>query len=152
MKAPFSLAVILLFAIPCFSQALPEAPKPKIDKKWLALSVAGHAAAAWDTEETIGHKPFLREYDPLARPIVNLPNPAYRTTTQALVLGVDFLSLKMKHSRHVWMKKTWWIPQVVLVGGNLQGAIYSHVHLQNRRFTPRPGNAPPPPTPPPTPS
>src|SRR6267142_347900 len=117
MKAPFSLVLLALSVIPCFAQEkyLPETPAPHTDKQWLIISISGHAAAAWDAEETIlnvkGPCPCGYESNPLARPFVTLPRPAYRATSHLFVLGTDWLSWKMKHSQHRWMRRTWWVPQ-----------------------------------------
>src|SRR5690242_13287181 len=51
MKAPFILAVILLFAIPCFAQEKPDMPKPN-RKPFIAGTVALAAAKTYDAIET----------------------------------------------------------------------------------------------------
>lgn len=131
LNFPLLLLLLALSVIPCFAQEK-SLPETHTDKQWLILSISGHAAAALDAEETIlnvkGPCPCGRESNPLARPFVALPGPAYRATSQVLVLGTDWLSWKMKHSQHRWMRRTWWVPQAAQIVANLQGAAYSRVH------------------------
>jgi len=59
------------------------------------------------------------ERDPLAKPIVRLPAPAYYATGLALASGVNWLSLKMGHSRR-WHKFAL-LPQLLSIAGNTYG-------------------------------
>jgi hypothetical protein len=59
------------------------------------------------------------ETDPLARPFVHLPAPAYYATGLALATGINWLSWRMAHSRR-WYKLAP-IPQLLTIGGNLYG-------------------------------
>jgi hypothetical protein len=84
-------------------------------KQFLALSASVYAAGLADMHQTL----FVRRYswwyekDPLARPMVRLPAPAYYAT------GLNWLSWKMGHSR------TWHnlapIPQLLAIVGNTYG-------------------------------
>lgn len=62
---------------------------------------------------------FNAERDPLAKPFMLLPTPAYYAAGVGLVSGANWLSWKMAHSQK-W-RKLWWLPQVVSVGGSLTG-------------------------------
>ncbi|MDR3722492.1 MAG: hypothetical protein P4L00_12895, partial [Candidatus Acidoferrales bacterium] len=59
------------------------------------------------------------ETDPLAKPFVRLPAPAYYATGLAMATGVNWLSWKMAHSRR-WRKLSP-IPQILTIGGNFYG-------------------------------
>ena len=60
-----------------------------------------------------------READPLARPFIRLPAPAYYASGLAMATGLNWLSWKMAHSRR-WHKLAP-VPQLLAVGGNLNG-------------------------------
>lgn len=70
-------------------------------RQFVALSAAVYAASLADMHETmrVRNKPWWYERDPLARPIVRLPAPAYYATGLALAKGVNWMSWKMGHSR-----------------------------------------------------
>jgi hypothetical protein len=51
------------------------------------------------------------DLDPLARPFVNLPNPAYYASGLAFATGLNLVAWKLKHSSH--FRKVWWLPQIV---------------------------------------
>jgi hypothetical protein len=59
------------------------------------------------------------ETDPLAKPIVRLPAPAYYATGLVLATGVNWLSWKMGHSRK-WHKLAP-LPQLLSITGNMLG-------------------------------
>jgi hypothetical protein len=85
------------------------------------LSAAVYGAAIVDMQRTLEVRrlPWWYETDPLAKPFVRLPPPAYYATGLALATGVNWLSWKMAHSRR-WRKLAP-IPQVLSIGGNLYG-------------------------------
>jgi hypothetical protein len=103
-------------------------------KLWIASSLAVYAAAALDmhaTEETAErvrrvHRqyPFFQldysfEGDPLARPFVKLPAPAYYACGAAFATGVNWLSFRMSRSKR--FHKIWWLPQAFSIAGNTHG-------------------------------
>ena len=91
------------------------------EKKFIFLSAGVYTAAILDMHQTLAVRssPWWYETDPLAKPFVRLPAPAYYATGLALATGVNWLSWKMAHSRH-WRKLAP-IPQVLSIGGNLYG-------------------------------
>lgn len=91
------------------------------EKKFLLLSASVYTAAILDMHQTLAARssPWWYETDPLAKPFVHLPAPAYYATGLALATGVNWLSWKMSRSRR-WHKLTP-IPQVLSITGNLYG-------------------------------
>jgi hypothetical protein len=67
--------------------------------------------------------PF-REYDPLAKPFIHLPSPAYYAAGFAVATGVNFLGWKMSRSKR-W-HRVWFIPQSLSIGGNCWGISTFH--------------------------
>jgi hypothetical protein len=89
--------------------------------EFIALSAGVYGAALLDMHQTmhVRNYSWWWETDPLARPFVHLPAPAYYATGFALATGVNWLGWKMGHSRR-WHKLAA-IPQLVSIGGNLYG-------------------------------
>lgn len=90
-------------------------------KQFVTLSVAVYAASLADMHETIRvrNESWWYERDPLARPIVRLPTPAYYASGLALATGVNWLSWKMGHSRK-WHRLAP-LPQLFSITGNTYG-------------------------------
>jgi len=89
--------------------------------EFIALSGAVYSAATLDMHQTMHnrHYSWWTETDPLARPFVKLPPPAYYATGLALATGVNWLGWKMGHSRR-WHKLAA-IPQLLSISGNTYG-------------------------------
>lgn len=89
--------------------------------QFLALSAGVYGAAFADMHQTlhVRHYWWWTETDPLARPFVRLPAPAYYATGFALATGVNWLGWKMGHSRR-WHKLAA-IPQLMSISGNTYG-------------------------------
>jgi hypothetical protein len=92
-----------------------------VEKKFLFFSAGVYTAAMLDMHQTLAVRssPWWYETDPLAKPFVRLPAPAYYAAGLALATGVNWLSWKMSHSRR-WHKLAP-IPQVLSITGNLYG-------------------------------
>ena len=110
-----------------------ESPRERIisagnfqKRQFVVLSAAVYAASLADMHETIRvrNEAWWYERDPLARPIVRLPAPAYYASGLALATGVNWLSWKMGHSRR-WRKLAF-MPQVMSIAGNSYGFKSNH--------------------------
>lgn len=90
-------------------------------KQFIFLSAAVYGASLADMHQTlrVRHYDWWTETDPLARPIVKLPAPAYYATGLALATGINWLSWKMGHSKR-WHKVAV-VPQLLSAAGNLYG-------------------------------
>lgn len=96
---------------------------------WLSMSAATYTAAALDMHATADAEERFRKYpnvnwgttetDPLARPFVRLPRPAYYATGFALATGINWLGYRMFQSRK--LGKVWWLPQSISITANSWG-------------------------------
>jgi len=81
-------------------------------KKWLALSIAEHGAAAFDayaTRDAVTHG--AHEDNPFLAPVAN--SNAIYAVSQIAPLLLDFASHKMQRSDNNFVRHTWWLPQTV---------------------------------------
>lgn len=93
---------------------------------WLSLSAATYTAAALDMHATADAEEWFKKHphyyrgptetDPLARPLVRLPRPAYCACGFALATGGNWLGYRMSHSRR--LRKVWWLPQSISITAN----------------------------------
>jgi hypothetical protein len=84
-----------------------EAPSRR---KWIALAVAEHSAAAFDaytTRQAIGRGAV--EADPMMRPFVN--SPGLYAAIQVGPLVLDYAARRMQRSQIGFVRKMWWLPQ-----------------------------------------
>jgi hypothetical protein len=104
----------------------PESVMRRRSRSWLTLSLAGQAAALADAKTTLdlkhAHPITFYENDPLARPFVNLPPPAYVASVVGLTAGVSAISWKLRHSEHPLLCRFWWAPQAVQIALNAESA------------------------------
>jgi hypothetical protein len=99
----------------------PESPAHFSKTKFVFLSAAVYGASLSDMHQTLAvrNNSWWYETDPLAKPLVRLPAPAYYTIGLVMATGVNWLSWKMAHSRR-WRKLAP-IPQLLSISGNLYG-------------------------------
>jgi hypothetical protein len=103
------------------ANAKPLSPLRFQKKQFLILSAAVYSAALADMQQTLAERSnsWWYETDPLARPLVRLPAPAYYVTGLALATGLNWFSWKMAHSRK-WHRLAA-VPQLLAIGGNSYG-------------------------------
>jgi hypothetical protein len=92
---------------------IPDHFKDHQRRNWLALTIAQHSAAtfdAWSTRQAISSG-RAQELDPVLRPFAG--NASLYAAVQVGPLLFDYLGRRMMASQHVWMRRTWWIPQVL---------------------------------------
>jgi hypothetical protein len=87
---------------------------------FIMMSATVYAFGTLDMHQTVKDGgTFQSEEDPLAKPLVGLPHPAYYATGYALLTGVNWVSWKMEHSRR-WHRVSW-LPQALTASGNFVG-------------------------------
>ena len=115
-----------------------DAPKPKIietvkhEKAWLALSALAYGATVADVRQTVWDRDSCKrhpgclahETDPLERPIVHLPTPAYYAARLGEASIGNWLGWRMKRSSR-WYRRIWWAPQTIAIVGGSAGAAIS---------------------------
>ena len=126
-----------LLEAPMPAKNLLETPKPAKNsarwpipqKSWLIMSTLAYTATALDMHATADAVERKRKYplyyagsperNPLARPFVTLPRPAYYACGFALTTGINWLGYRMSKSRR-W-QKVWWLPQSISISANSVG-------------------------------
>jgi hypothetical protein len=141
MRVRRKIVLVLFLAIStgigAQAQKLLEDPKPvnkevrlQVPKRlWLSLSALTYTAAALDMHATADAVQLKKNYpafylgnpeaDPIARPFVKLPAPAYYACGFALATPVNWLGYRMSRSRK-W-RKVWWLPQSFSMSANGYG-------------------------------
>jgi hypothetical protein len=113
---------------------LPEKPQPTVKQRrtWWALTIAQHGAAtfdAWSTRKALSSGNGY-ERNPLMRPFAG--SAAIYPVIQVLPVGLDYASQKMMRSRHGFLRKTWWVPQMVATAGFIWAGA-RNLNVANRR-------------------
>jgi hypothetical protein len=126
-KILLAILVFVLFVPSVQANDLPDQPVARTPKVWYVLAGVAIAASGADAVTTVQMKAHLgtefRELDPLAKPFVNLPKPAYYASDLAFSGAVSLAGLKMAHSANPVIRKLWWAPQVAQTGFNSWMAI-----------------------------
>jgi hypothetical protein len=89
--------------------------------QFLILSAAVYGASLADMHQTLQERKYSWWYetDPVARPFVRMPTPAYYATGLAMATGLNWISWKMGHSRK-WHRFAA-VPQLLAIAGNTYG-------------------------------
>ena len=121
-KTPGTAVVVPEYLSPNAGISKGKKPPAHFSKqRFLILSAGVYAAGLADMHQTMHNKQYSWWYesDPLAKPLVKLPVPAYYAAGLALATGVNWLSWKMGHSRK-W-RKVALLPQLFAITGNSYG-------------------------------
>jgi hypothetical protein len=105
---------------------LRRAVKPALPKSYWVLTAGVYTAAGLDMQRSESMLPNFDERDPIVRPFLRLPAPAYYASAALFATGINFLGWKMARSER-W-HKIWWVPQVATMAGNLAGYGYTRAH------------------------
>jgi hypothetical protein len=95
-------------------------------KIWYGLMAAGSGAAAfdaWTTRRAVSGG-YGVEGDPVMRPFAN--SNAMYAATQISPIVMDYLGHRMMTSRHQWMRRCWWVPQVAGTSFSLSAGIHNY--------------------------
>jgi hypothetical protein len=131
--------VLLFFTVPVGAQVLtaqqllPDKPSPRgnfltrpfYDNHVLILTEIDAGAALWDdfaSRRVIGRGGYER--NPLMRPFVHGSGTLAAETIGEVWL-VAFVADRMKHSQRAFLRRTWWLPQVLNISAKIYGGINS---------------------------
>jgi hypothetical protein len=103
-----------------------RAVKPALPKSFWVLTAGVYTAAGLDMQRSESMLPHFDEHDPVVRPFLRLPAPAYYASAALFATGINFLGWKMERSER-W-HKIWWVPQVCSMAGNFAGYGYTRAH------------------------
>ncbi len=103
-----------------------RAVKVATPRAFFVLSAGVYAAAGLDMQQSESMLPHFDERDPLVRPFLRLPAPAYYASAALFATGINFLGWKMARPER-W-HKIWWLQQVASMAGNLAGYGYTRAH------------------------
>jgi hypothetical protein len=95
-------------------------------KSFWVLTAGVYTAAGLDMQRSESMLPDFDERDPIVRPVLRLPAPAYYASAALFATGINFLGWKM--ARYERWHKVWWVPQVASMAGNLAGYGYTRAH------------------------
>jgi hypothetical protein len=101
---------------------------PNQRRLWYALVATGHGAAvfdAWSTRRAISQG-YGTEGNPLLRPFSQ--SGVMYAATQVSPAVMDFVGKRMMVSRHPWVRRMWWLPQVAGSGASFSAGVHN-VHL-----------------------
>lgn len=98
-------------------------------RAWLALSLVGQAAVLADVKTTLNLRSSnpltFHESDPLARPFVRLPVPAYVASSAGFTAGLSFVAWRLSRSENSWFRYHWWLPQLTQTVLNAECAVHN---------------------------
>ena len=103
-------------------------PSPR---RWIALSLLQHGAAAFDaysTRDAISHGAI--EADPLMRPFAG--SSGIYAAIQVMPVALDFTARRMQHSPNNFIRRIWWVPQSVATASFLFSGVHN-LHVAGER-------------------
>lgn len=138
-----AILVLLLIAAPVRGHATPDNDalvdkpvprgnflvRPFHDKPVAILAAIQVATVTWDNVTTrISENRGSFELNPLMRPFAHNSASLIAEGASSVWLSA-FVANRMKHSRSIVLRKTWWLPQVVNFTFPLYGGIHNTVGL-----------------------
>ena len=95
------------------------------------MSAANYAVVMSDSAATaqaqaVEHFDPSTERDPLARPFVSLPRPAYLAAAFGYGATINLTGYYLRKHGRRW----WWVPQAVAIGGHSFGVSYTLTHTR----------------------
>jgi hypothetical protein len=103
-----------------------RAVQPALPKSFWVLTAGVYTAAGLDMQRSESMLPNFGEREPMVRPLLRLPAPAYYASAALFATGVNFLGWKVARSER-W-HKICWLPQVTSMAGDLAGYGYTRAH------------------------
>jgi hypothetical protein len=116
----------VLTPLPPLPREVRRAVQPALPNSFWVLTAGVYTAAGLDMQRSESMLPNFNERDPIVRPFLRLPAPAYYASAALFASGVNFLGWKMARSER-W-HKIWWLPQVASMAGNFAGYGYTRAH------------------------
>jgi hypothetical protein len=127
-KAPSG---VTLAPLPPLPRSEPRrAVAPALPKSFFVLSAGVYTAAGLDMQRSESMLLDFDERDPIVRPFLRLPAPAYYASAAFFAAGINLLGAKMVRPER-W-HRLWWIPQVSSMAGNLAGYGYTRAHPERK--------------------
>jgi hypothetical protein len=110
--------------------------RPRINS-FAVLSAGVYTANIMDMVKTQSSLPNFEERDPLARPLLLLPRPLYYASGVLMATGVNYLGIRLRESPR--FHRVWWLPQVISIGANLGGFVYTEENTYSSPHSARVG-------------
>jgi hypothetical protein len=117
---------VTLAPLPPLRREVRRAVQPTLPKSFWVLTAGVYTSSSLDMRQSESMLPHFDEKDPVARPFLRLPAPAYYASAVLFATGINLLGWKMARSER-W-HKFWWLPQVTSMAGNLAGYGYTRAH------------------------
>ena len=121
-------AMTALFAVVLLGAPASAGPPAgrTLDKKWWVLTAATASVAVLDVELTqhyLHTQPWHRELNPIFGP---RPSRArmYGTVAAENFLAA-YLAYRLKKSQHRRLRRLWWLPQTISIGGHAGGVVFT---------------------------
>lgn len=103
------------------ASAVERQSTPVLDRKFWAVAAALNTAMVLDTRSTfdvIRACRDCREGNPFVAPFVRRGPGLTYTAGEVFDAGVMTLAARMRGSSRAWVRRTWWVAPVALIGGH----------------------------------
>jgi hypothetical protein len=132
MRVAVLVGALLMLGLSAAAQSLPDKPVPLHSRAWSLLMTVDESIAVYDARETEHclDAGTCHEADPLAKPFTgNIPHRYLPALAMSEADTVAILGYRMQTSRHGWVRKVWWMPQVVDILGHAAAVGYTKENL-----------------------